>query len=65
MDTIQVCWKLDDENQDREISGLVEAMNKFKLKKGLILTLNQKDEFQIENKQIIVMPVWKWLLKKP
>jgi len=62
---IQACYNLNEENKDREINGILKSMNKFNLKKGLILTLNQKDEFQIENKQIIVMPVWKWLLKKP
>ncbi len=59
---IQACYDLNDENQNREIDGLVEAMNKFKLKKGLILTNDQEDEIKINDKKIIVKPVWKWLL---
>jgi len=61
-DAIQVCYKLNKDNKDREISGLIEAMNKFKLKKGLILTYNQNDKFVIHGNTIIVKPVWEWLM---
>ena len=60
---IQSCYKLDDENQDREFKGLLSAMKEFKLKSGLILTYNQTDNFEIEGKKIEVKPVWKWLLE--
>ena len=30
---VQVCYELNDDNKDREINGLIEAMKKFKLKK--------------------------------
>ena len=59
---IQVCFDLNEGNKEREISGLREAMEKFKLKTGLILTSNQEDEIKDKNKVIKVMPVWKWLL---
>lgn len=61
---IQVCFELTTENKEREIEGLKEAMIKFKLKEGLILTYDQEDEFNIKGKKIIVKPVWKWLLEK-
>ena len=61
---IQVCYELTQENKDREIKGLMEAMREFKLKQGLILTYDQEEAFVIEGKKIIVKPVWKWLLKK-
>ena len=61
-EAIQVCYNLTVENKDREINGLLEAMKKFKLDEGLILTYNQTDEFNIEGKKIKVIPVWKWLL---
>ena len=38
-------------------------MDKFKLKKGLILTNEQDEEIKIGNKKIIIKPVWKWLLE--
>lgn len=63
IDAIQVCYELNKGNQDREINGLVEAMNKFKLKEGLILTYNQEDKFTIKDRIIKVIPVWKWLLE--
>jgi len=39
-------------------------MDKFKLKEGLILTYKQEDELLIENKKIMAVPVWKWMLEK-
>ncbi len=59
---IQVCFDFNEENKDREINGLKEALNEFKLKNGLILTFKQYDEFIVDGKKIKVMPVWKWLL---
>ena len=61
---IQVCYELNAENREREVEGLTEAMKKFKLKKGLLLTNSQEDEFIIEGKIIKVIPVWKWLLEE-
>jgi len=60
---IQVCYLLNKENKEREIEGLLEAMNKLKLKKGLILTQDQEEEIERKNKKIKIMPVWKWLLQ--
>ena len=60
---IQVCFDFNEENKEREIGGLVSAMNEFKLKDGLILTNNQDDEFILVDKKIIIKSVWKWLLE--
>ena len=56
----QVCWQLDQENMDREISGLLEAMNYFEIKTALIITINQSDQFIIEDKTIRVQPFYEW-----
>ena len=61
---MQVCYEINDNNKNREINGLVEAMDKFKLKEGLILTYNQEDEFKVKDNKIKILPVWKWLLEK-
>ncbi|MBU0930075.1 MAG: ATP-binding protein [Nanoarchaeota archaeon] len=61
---IQVCYNLTEQNKKRELNGLIEALDKFKLKEGLILTYNQEDKFVIEDKIIKAIPVWKWLLKE-
>ena len=52
-----------EENKIREVNGLLEALKIFKLKEGLILTNDQMDEINIEDKKILVKPVWKWLLE--
>jgi predicted AAA+ superfamily ATPase len=61
-EVIQVCYDFNQDNQDREINGSIEAMEKFKLKEGLILTYNQTDEINVRGVKIKVLPVWKWLL---
>lgn len=60
---IQVTWELNEKNKERELKGLLSAMDSFKQKTGLILTYDQEDELIIENKKIVVKPVWKWLLE--
>jgi len=63
-DAIQVCYSLNKDNKKREINGLIDAMDKFKLKKGILLTNEQEDELSINNKKITVSPVWKWMLNQ-
>ncbi|MBI2233068.1 MAG: ATP-binding protein [Candidatus Aenigmarchaeota archaeon] len=58
---IQVCYELNDDNKEREIKGLQEALDVLNLKEGMILTFNQEDELSVANKKVIIMPVWKWL----
>lgn len=63
VEAIQVAWKLTSENREREIAGLAEAMGKFKLKNGTILTCDQEQELAVQNKKIAVKPAWRWLLE--
>lgn len=60
---IQVTQNLDDDNKSREIAGLLEACKKYKLKEGMILTYDQEKEIVVDDKKIVVKPVWKWLLQ--
>ncbi|MEK6960446.1 MAG: ATP-binding protein [Nanoarchaeota archaeon] len=57
---IQVCYQLTEENKEREITGLKEAMAALKIKDGIILTNNQEE--QIDG--IRAIPAWKWLAKE-
>ena len=59
---IQVCYELNDNNRTREINGLVEAMDKLNLKKGEILTIDQEEELVQDNRQIKIVPAYKWFL---
>jgi predicted AAA+ superfamily ATPase len=61
---IQVSYDLNEENKQREFDGLLEAVKKFNLQDGLILTFDQEDKFEIEGKHIIVKPAWKWMLER-
>ena len=53
-----------EETRNREIRGLSEAMHDYKLDTGYVLTEDENSELQIENKKILIMPVWKWLLEE-
>lgn len=58
---MQVCYAVNEDNKGREIKGLMEAVSKFNLEEGLILTYNQDDEIKINSKKVIIKPIWKWL----
>lgn len=58
---IQVCDTLHPDNRDREINGLIEAMEFLKMDIGYILTLNQNDQVVINEKTIIIQEVRKFL----
>lgn len=57
----QVCWQLDQENLEREIAGLTEAMDYFNFQNGKIITFNQTETFEIKNKTIIAQPFFEWV----
>lgn len=59
---IQVTADLGKENQEREIGGLLEALEAAHLKKGLILTINQEKTIKQNGKVIEIKPLWKWLI---
>jgi predicted AAA+ superfamily ATPase len=61
---IQVCWELTEEDQDREINGLLSALDFFNQKEGIILTYNTDDIVLTAGKKINVIPAWKWAMKR-
>ena len=62
--TIQVCHSLENtQSKEREIAGLIEAMDYFEVRDGLILTYSEEEELEISGKTIRLKPVWKWLLE--
>lgn len=58
---IQVCHTLNNENQDREIAGVVEAMKFFKITKGIIVTMSQTDKIIVNEGKIHVLPAFQFL----
>ncbi|MBD3163627.1 AAA family ATPase [Candidatus Woesearchaeota archaeon] len=63
-EAIQVCYELSEDNREREIEGIIEAIKSYQLKQGSILTYNEEDELEIDGKRIFIKPVWKWLLER-
>lgn len=61
-EAVQVCYEINEDNLKREIAGLIEALDFFGLKKGTIITLNQEDIYQVENKEITLLPVRKLIV---
>jgi len=55
-EAIQVCLTVNDENFDRELNGLLEAMQHLGLKEGCIVTLNQSDSFEKEGVAVRMIP---------
>ncbi len=61
VECFQVCYNLNSENLERELNGLVEALEYFDLKKGWLVTFNHEDEFVKNNKVIYAISASKWM----
>lgn len=65
MNAYQVTIVMNDEKtRKREIEGLMEAMNAYGLAEGYILTMEEKEELEIDGKQVHVLPTWEWMLRE-
>ncbi|CAG1002438.1 hypothetical protein METP3_03433 [Methanosarcinales archaeon] len=60
---IQVCYSLTRENRERELGGLLEAMEEFDLEEGLIITEDIEGEEKYNGKCVKFIPLWKWLFE--
>lgn len=56
----QVCWQLDEDNTERELYGLIEAMDYFGIKTARIITADQNDSFNISGKKILAEPFYQF-----
>ncbi len=54
---VQVCWELNNDNQQRELSGIKNALAETNAEKGIIITSNQEDILD----GIPLIPAWKWM----
>jgi len=62
---IQVTTLLKEESvKKREINGLLEALHKYNLKNGYIVTEVETDIIEIEGKKIFIIPIYDWLENK-
>lgn len=61
----QVTRSLSDlKTREREINGLLSALNTYNITEGQILTEDETEELMIGGKRILIVPIWKWLLQK-
>lgn len=63
-EVMQVCFELTEENKEREINGIAEAMEEFKLQEGMVITGDFEGEEVAKGKKIVYKPLWKWLLEQ-
>lgn len=59
----QVVYEINEENREREINGLIEAMEMMGLESGYMITADEEDEINESGKKISIVPCWKWLLE--
>jgi predicted AAA+ superfamily ATPase len=50
------------EIETREIKGLLKASELLNCKNLLVISWDYEGEITIENRKIILKPLWKWLL---
>lgn len=64
---IQVCYTLGDEGSDtfnRETKSLVTLAKRFPYNKLLIVTYNEENTIYVNDTEIEVVPLWKWMLEE-
>ncbi len=64
VEAIQVTAIITNQNRQRELKGLVETMQKYKLKQAIIITKDQNTTFTIKGSKIIAKPFWQWAIEK-
>ena len=63
-DLVQVCWHLTEENENREINGLIEASRETGCSTCTIVTFEQSQTIERNGLHISVIPVWRALSKR-
>ncbi len=62
-EAIEVCWDISQpEVKEREVEGLLCALNEFNLESGIIITEDYEGEEITGDKRITYIPLWLWLL---
>lgn len=62
---IQVCYSLNnsDGTYDREVGALIKLTKVLDCSRLMIITYSEERTIEIEEKQIEILPIWKWLLE--
>jgi predicted AAA+ superfamily ATPase len=59
---IQVCYDIGPDTKEREVAGLIEAMESLRIKEGLIVTEDEDYKEKIGKMSVTYIPLWKYLL---
>ena len=60
---VNVSYEIKDEKtRQREVNGLLEAMEYFKLDTAYLITKDEKSDLALEEKRIFVIPLYEWML---
>lgn len=62
INAVQVCLTIYDENFNRELSGLLDAMRDLKIPIGSIITLKQKDTIEKDGFKVHIIPAHEFLM---
>ncbi len=63
-EAIQVCYTFDlPDTREREIKGLIDALQYYGLKEGMIITNDMDGHISIDGFKIEIVPAWKWLVR--
>jgi predicted AAA+ superfamily ATPase len=55
----QVSWQVNAGNEEREVEGILEAMNYLNLNEGRIITFDQEDQITKSGRTVTLVPAWK------
>src|SRR3989338_5499686 len=61
-EALQVAYELNEANVQRELEGIMEAVEVYGLKKARIVTNDDEKEIKLEGMVVQVTPAWKWCL---
>lgn len=61
---VQCSCTIDENNREREVAGLIAAMDQWNIESGTIITYNQEGELDAPGQRTLrLVPAWKWLIK--
>ena len=48
----------------KDLNGLLKFMKIFNINQGLVISKKEESKQKFDNKEVLIVPAWKWLLEK-
>lgn len=62
---INVTYTIEDEKtKKRKLDSLIKGMKFFGIRRAFIITWEEEDKITVRNKQILIVPAYKWILEQ-